>query len=95
MGEQPTGRFQIQVDEGPPHGDLYEWLQTTTYRVVDTHTGLVVLCLEGTLTAHLSPDTGLWDEIQITGARRVRLSADSRSVIVDQSDGEEILPLPE
>lgn len=93
MDDPPVARFEIQVDEGPPRGDLYEFVQTTTYRVVDTHSGEVVLRVEGTLEARLSPDTGLWDDFQVSGARGVRLSDDGYSALVDWGESKEVVPL--
>ncbi len=93
--EPQAQRFTIIVGQGPPHGDLYEFEQTTYYRVVDTLTGSVVMTFCGTIEASLSTDTGLWEHNRHTGVAAVTISADGRAVIVIHSDGrEETVPLP-
>ena len=88
-------RYEIQVQEGPPHGDLYELEQTTYHRVVDIDTQEVVLTFRSEMEANLSTDTGLWDDYHFSGVRDVILAPDQRSVIVHYYDGrEEAVPLP-
>jgi hypothetical protein len=96
MSEEAAGRFEVVVEEGVPHGDLYELEQTTHYRVVDRRTGQTVLTFEGRLEAGLSPNTGLWDGYRLSGVREVCIAPDTRSVIVKHCDGhEETVSLPE
>ncbi len=89
------GHFVVQVEEGPPHGGLYELEQTTIHRVVDMRTGEVILAFEGVLTASLSRETGLWEEAQLSGVREVVVTDDGCVLIVRYHDGQEAqAPLP-
>jgi hypothetical protein len=93
--KRPGARFVVQVEEGLPHGGLYELEQTTIHRVVDTRTGEVVLSFVGELSATLSRDTGMWDDVQLSGVREVVVAPDSFSLLVRTHDGrEETVPLP-
>jgi hypothetical protein len=95
MSGDQTRRFQVVVEEGPPHGDLYELEQTTYYHVVDTHSGEVVMTFEGELQASLSRDTGMWDDYACSGVNGVAIAPDGESVIVRGCDGrEEVVSLP-
>jgi hypothetical protein len=89
MSEQAERRFEVVVEEGVPHGDLYELEQTTYYHVVDRQSGKTVLTFEGSLEASLSTDTGLWDGYCLSGVREVSLATDERSVVVSYHDGTE------
>ena len=87
---------EVVVEEGPPHGDLYELEQKTTYRVVDRHSGQTVMTFESLLEASLSTDTGLWDDYCFSGAREVCIAPDGLSAMVTYYDGrEESHPLPQ
>jgi hypothetical protein len=93
--QQPIGRFQVVVEEGPPRGDLYELEQTTTFRVVDRASGDVILTFRGLLEASFSRDTGLWDDYSTSGVREVILAPNEDSVTVRYHDGrEERVSLP-
>ena len=88
-------RWEVQVTEGPPHGDLYELEQTTYYRVVDADSQEVILTFRGEMEASLSTDSGLWDDYSYSGVCLVTLAPDQRSVLVDYHDGRrETVPLP-
>ena len=92
--ETAHSRFEVQVEEGPGHGDLYELEQTTYYRVVERSSGQVVLRFEGELSASFSG--GQWRDYEYSGVRGVTLAADERSVHVTYAGGyEEDVPLPE
>jgi hypothetical protein len=96
MDEQRAGRFEVLVEEGPPHGDLYELEQTTHYRVVDTHLKEVVLTFQGEMEASLSTTTGMWDDHCFYGVCGVAIAPDEESVIVKYYDGrEEAVLLPQ
>jgi hypothetical protein len=96
MDEGPAGRFEVVVEQGVPHGDLYELEQTTCYRVIDAHSGTVVLTFQGQIEAALSRDTGLWEDYRLTGVSDVALALDGRSAIVTYHDGRvQTVPLPE
>ncbi len=96
MDEQRMDRFEVVVEEGHPHGDLYELEQTTYYRVVDRHSKKVVMAFQGEMEASLSRSTGMWDDHQFFGVCEVIIAADEQSVIVKYCDGrEETLPLPQ
>ena len=82
-------RFEVRVEEGPPHGGLYDLEQTTYYRVVDAASGEVVLTFEGEMEASLSTCTGMWDDYRFSGVREVILAPDERSVAVRYYDGHE------
>lgn len=83
------------MEQGAPHGDLYELEQTTYYYVIDRLSGQVVMTFEGLMEASLSPDTGLWADYFYSGVCEVGLAADERSVIVKYRDGhEERVELP-
>lgn len=87
-------RFEVRVEEGLPHGGLYELEQTTYYRVVDTASGEVVLTVQGEMEASLSPCTGMWDDYRFSGVREVIVAPDEGSVAVHYYDGrEETVPL--
>jgi len=88
-------RYEIQVQEGALHGDLYELEQTTYFHVVDVDTQTVVLTFQGEMEASLSRDSGLWDDYSFSGVRDVTLAPDQQSVLVHYHDRhEEIVPLP-
>jgi hypothetical protein len=95
-GEPRMGRFELLVQEGAPHGGLYELEQTTYYRVVDRRSDEVVMTFEGEMEASLSTTTGMWDDYCFSGVREVLIASDEQSVIVRYFDGrEEIVPLPQ
>ena len=95
MSEQQMERFEIVVEEGPPHGDLYELEQTTYYRVVDTHSREAVMTFQGEMEASLSKDDGMWTDHRFSGVQEVNLAPDGQSVVVTYCDGhEETVPLP-
>ena len=89
MSKQQKVRFEVKVEEGPPHGDLYELEQTTYYRVVDTQLKEVVMTFQGEMEAELSPDTGMWDNYRFSGVCEVIVAPDEQSVIVKYHDGRE------
>lgn len=89
MGDQHTGRFEVQVEEGPPRGGLHELEQTTYYRVVERESGDVVMTLRGELEASLSTTTGMWDDYRVSGVCGVTITDDGRSVHVRYHDGHE------
>ena len=96
MSDQVARRFGVVVEEGVPHGNLYELEQTTYYHVVDRHSGQTVLTLEGRLDATLSTDTGLWNDYRISGVCEISIAEDDRSILAKYCDGrEEIVALPE
>lgn len=84
-----AARFEVLVEEGPPHGGLYELEQTTTYRVVDRRSGKVVMVFQGQMEASLSTTTGMWDDYRFSGVREVSITPDEESVIVWYHDGRE------
>jgi hypothetical protein len=95
MSEPPTNRFEIVVEQGPPHGDLYELEQTTYYRVIDRLLNRIVLVFESEMEASLSTTTGMWDDYRFSGVCEVSLAPDNQSVIVAYCDGREaVIPLP-
>ena len=95
MDERQAGRFEVVVEEGPPHGGLYELEQTTCYKVVDRHSDQVVMTFEGQMEASLSTATGMWEDYRLAGVCEVSIAPDGRSVIVDYCDGSrETVPLP-
>lgn len=95
MCDQRTGRFEVVVEEGLPHGGLYELEQTTCYKVVDRHSGRVVMTFECRMEASLSTTTGMWENYYFSGACEVSIAPDEQSVIVKYCDGrEETVPLP-
>ena len=95
MGEQATSRFEVVVERGAPHGDLYELEQTTYYQVVDRQSEEIIMVFESEMEASLSTDTGMWDGYRFTGVFDVSIAPDEQSVIVRYHDGrEEVVPLP-
>jgi hypothetical protein len=95
MDERPETRFEVRVEEGHPHGDLFELEQTTFFRVVDTRSNEVVMTFRGEMEASLSRSTGMWDDLRYSGVREVAVAPDERSVRVMYHDGrEETVPLP-
>jgi hypothetical protein len=95
MTEHRSRRFQVVAEEDPPHGDLYELEQTTTYRVVDTRTGQTVMTFRGEMRASLSRTTGMWDDYGYSGVREIAIAPDGESVVVTDWDGHtESVPLP-
>jgi len=92
---QSTGRFRVVVEEGAPHGDLFELERTTYYHVVDALSGEVVMTFRGEMQASLSRTTGMWDDHLFSGVCEVAVLPDDRCVLVRQCDGrEETVPLP-
>ena len=95
MSEQRAGRFEVVIEEGPPHGDLYELEQTTYYRIVDTRSQEVVMTFQGDMEASLSRDDGMWTDHRFSGVHEVALAPDGQSVVVKYCDGhEETVQLP-
>ncbi|MBN1135770.1 MAG: hypothetical protein JXM73_04250 [Anaerolineae bacterium] len=95
MCEQQTGRFEVLVEEGPPHGGLYELEQTIYYKVVHRRSGQVVMVFEGQMEASLSTTTGMWEDYRLSGVCEVAIAPDEQSVIVKYCEGrEETVPLP-
>ncbi len=95
MPTQQADRFEVVVEEGVPHGGLYELEQTTYYKVVDRHSRQVVMTLEGQMEASLSTTTGVWEDYRLSGVYAVSIAPDGQSVIVKYCEGsEEIVPLP-
>jgi hypothetical protein len=93
--EQQTGRFEVVVEDGYPHGGLYELEQTTYYKVIDRHSGEVVMTFEGQLEASLSTTSGMWEDYRLSGVCEVSIAPDEQSVIVKYCEGrEEPVPLP-
>lgn len=93
MDDQPLPRFAVIVEQGPPHGDLYELEQTTYYYVVDRHTQEVILTFRGEMEASLG-DAGLWDNYHFSGVCEVTMAPDETAVMVKYGDGrEEIVSL--
>jgi hypothetical protein len=94
MAEEPTGRFEVLVEKGSPHGDLYELEQTTYYHVVDRHSNEILMTFWGEMEAGLSTETGLWDDYRFSGVCEVTIAPDRLWVIVQYCDGrEEMVPL--
>ena len=77
------------VEEGPPHGGLFELEQTTYHRVVDTRTQAVVLTFSGEMAASFSGATGSWEDYHWSGVREVAVAPDEKGVIVKYYDGRE------
>jgi hypothetical protein len=95
MSEPTARRFEVVVEEGVPHGDLYELEQATCHRVVNRLSGQTVLSFEGLLEASLSTDSGMWADYRVSGVREVIVAPDEQSVIVKYfDDREEVVPLP-
>ena len=95
MEQQQADRFQVIVIDGPPHGDLYELEQTTTYRVIDTQSQEVIMEFKGEMEASLSTSTGLWDDYRYYGVCNVTISPDGQAALVEYCDGRiETIPLP-
>ena len=95
MDKQREARFEVRVEEGLPHGDLYELEQTTCYRVVDTQTNEIVMTFQSEMEASLSTSTGMWDDHHFYGVCEVIIAPDEKSVIVKYYDGrEEMVSLP-
>ena len=89
MVEQPLTRFEVVVEQGPPHGDLYELEQTTYYHVVDRHTQQVVMTFQSEMEATLSRDSGMWDDYRFSGVCEVAIAPDEASVVVTYCTGRE------
>jgi hypothetical protein len=82
-------RFVVLVEEGPPHGGLFELEQTTYHRVVDTRTQEVVLTFRGEMEASFSGATGSWEDYYWSGVREVVVAPDEKAVIVKYFDDRE------
>ena len=93
MSQPPATRYEVQVEEGAGHGDLYELEQTTYYRVIDTRSQSVVLTFEGELSASFSG--GQWTDYAYGGVCEVSVAPDEQAVRVKYYGGrEETVPLP-
>lgn len=96
MHQQGDRQFEVRVEAGPGHGDLYELEQTTYYHIVDAHTGEIVLTFAGELSAGLSRDTGQWEDYEYGGVCEVILAADAPVALVRYYDGHaEMAALPQ
>ena len=83
------------VEEGSPHGGLYELEQTTYYKVVDRDSGQVIMTFEAQMEASLSTTTGTWDDYHLSGVCEVSIAPDGQSIIVKYCDDhEETVSLP-
>jgi hypothetical protein len=90
-----VGNLRVLVEEGAPHGGLYELEQTTYYRVVDSRSNEVLLIFQGQMEASLSTETGMWDDYRLSGVCAVLIGPGERSVTVRYHDGhEELVPVP-
>jgi len=88
-------RYEIIIEEGAPHGGLFELEQTTHFLVADTKTGQVVMRFEGDMEASLSTSTGQWEDYRYHGVREVTVTRDGTRVRVRYHDGqEELVELP-
>ena len=91
-----AARFEVRVEEGAAHGGLFEYEQTTLYRVVDLRTNDVVMTFAGETTASSSTIGGQWTDHVHTGVTDVSITPDQRAVRVRYHDGwEDTVPLPE
>lgn len=91
---RPAARFRVTVEEGPPHGGLYELELTTTYRVIDDASGATVMSFTGDYAASFGDD-GQWGEPTLSGVVKVELDATGQAVVVHHADGRcEVLALP-
>ena len=79
-------RWQVVVEEGPPHGGLHELEVDTTHRVLDRRTGEVVLEVRGEYSASFGDD-GNWGPGETSGAVKVEISADQTTAVVHGADG--------
>jgi hypothetical protein len=96
MIEHRPVRFRVVVQEGSPHGNLYELEYTTYYHVVDARSGEIVMTFQGETQASLSRSNGMWDDYTGSGVCEVTIAPDEESVIVRDCDGRtEIVPLPQ
>jgi hypothetical protein len=96
MSQQPARRFEVLVEEGASHGDLYELEQTTYYRVMDTRSQEIILTFEGEMSASLSRSNAQWEDFQYGGVCQVSIAPDERSVLVNYYGGrEETVLIPE
>jgi len=96
MDESQIGRFQVVVEEDPPHGGLYELEQVTKYLVVDAQSGQVVRAFQGLMEASFSALDGSWDDYRWSGVCAVVVAADDQSIAVRYHDGRvEIEGLPQ
>ena len=88
-------RYEVVEAQAHSRGELYELEQTTTYHVLDMHTGEIVMAFASRMEASLSRDNGQWDDIHFSGVSEVSITADGYSVMVKYHDGrEESFPLP-
>ena len=95
MSQPAARRFEVKVEEGPGHGDLYELEQTIYYHVIDIHTQEIVMTFECEMSASLSKSTGQWEDFQYGGVREVTITPDEQSALVKYYGGkEETVPLP-
>ncbi len=88
----PTRRFRVQVEEGSPHGGLYELEVDTTYRVVDEVSRETVMSFSGGYAASFGDD-GRWGDPVLSGV--VAVTVDGTTVVVRHADGRvEVHALP-
>jgi len=88
-------RYVVQVEQGPPRGDLYELEQVTYFRVIDTRTGERIMTFRGDMEAGLSTDGEGWSDYSYAGVKKVLIASDQKAVCVQYHDGRaERVPLP-
>lgn len=87
----------VIIEEGPPHGDLYELEHDIFYNIVDRRLDRVVMTFQGEMEATLSRERGgMWEDYHCaSGVRDVTIAPDKQAAIVQYADGhEEVVPLP-
>jgi hypothetical protein len=89
-------RFEVRVEDDAANGGLFEYEQTTHYRVVDLRTNEVIMTFESEVTATYGTSGGQWTDHIHTGVAEVSIAPDQRSVRVRYHDGwEDSVALPD
>jgi hypothetical protein len=95
MTVQGIERYTIQIEEGDYRGDLYELERVTTFRLINSYDGQVILELQGEMSASLDRESGLWSDPVFSGVAEMAITEDGTHVRVHYHDGqEEILQIP-
>jgi hypothetical protein len=93
-GEHPRARFAIRIEEGNPHGDVFELEQTMYFHIVEIARNEVVMTFRGDMEARFAGN-GMWEDHQYSGVKAVSIAPGEQSVLVTYHDGrEEVVALP-
>lgn len=78
-------RWEVRVEEGSPHGGLYEYEQETFFHVIDRRSGTTVKTFTGHCTAAFD-GSGNWGDGHSGGVRQVVIDEEGRCAFAIHDD---------